>query len=570
MENEEIVGLLELTAKLLELHDENVFKIKSYSSAAFNLDKVSEPLAEMDLVQLEKIDGVGKSLALKIDQIIHLNTFQELDELLAKTPKGVIEMLGIKGIGPKKVRTIWKELGIETKEALLAACEANLVSELKGFGDKTQEMIKNGLLFAAAQSNKWFYSDAEAITFRILELLDGVFGKENISIVGEMARKLETIETLEFVVNAGIDQALIEKVNAFPDFQFNAKHSSPWVWRGTDSFSGIKIEIHFSSSTRFPSEVFLQSSSDAHLGYIMESGLSLQQYSKKYPQKDDKEIYKDAKLPYFIPELREGLFEFGLTEDTLSNLVEYKDLKGILHNHSTYSDGKHTLEQMAVYCKELGFEYLGISDHSKSAFYAKGLYEDKILKQHQEIDELNKQLAPFKIFKGIESDILMDGSLDYADDVLGSFDFIVASIHSVLKMNIEKATNRLIKAIENPYTTILGHPTGRLLLKREGYPIDHQKVIDACAQNGVIIEINANPWRLDLDWRWVHYATQKGVSISINPDAHEMSGYLDMIYGIHIAKKGGLTKQMTFNALGVNDVENYFASRKKSISSLIK
>ncbi|MBY0426464.1 MAG: PHP domain-containing protein [Cytophagales bacterium] len=561
MENEEIVNLLELTAKLMELHDENPFKIKSYSSAAFNLDKVSDSLVEMDLASLEKLEGVGKGIASKIDQIIHLNTFPELEELMAKTPKGVLEMLGIKGIGPKKVRSLWKELGIETKDALLKACENNQVAALKGFGEKTQEMIKGSLLFAAAQSNKWFYSEAESISQRLLGELETVFGRDNIELTGEMARRLETIELVEFVIMATPSPSQMEKVSQLAGFQYDIKISGPWTWRGVDSFSGIKIQVNFADKKDFPSQVFIHSSSDKHLSYTNEGGMTLLQYSKRNPGKSAKDVYEDFKLPNFIPELREGLFEFNLSQEVLSNLVTYKDLKGILHNHSTYSDGKHTLEQMARYCKELGFEYLGISDHSKSAFYAKGLYEDKILKQHQEIDELNKVLAPFKIFKGIESDILMDGSLDYGNDILASFDFIVASVHSVLKMDIDKATKRLIKAIENPYTTILGHPTGRLLLKREGYPIDHQKVIDACSANGVIIEINANPWRLDLDWRWVHYATERGVLISINPDAHEMQGYLDMVYGIYVARKGALTKDMTFNALNKDEVEKYFQER---------
>jgi DNA polymerase (family 10) len=274
-------------------------------------------------------------------------------------------------------------------------------------------------------------------------------------------------------------------------------------------------------------------------------------------------IYQAAGMPYIIPELREGLYEFDLAkENKLNDLIEFKDLKGILHNHSTYSDGKHTLAEMAIYCKELGYEYLGISDHSKAAFYAGGLTEETVRRQHQEIEKLNQQLKPFRIFKGIESDILHDGSLDYENEVLESFDFIVASIHSGLKMDEQKATQRLIKAIENPYTTILGHPTGRLLLRREGYPINHRMVIDACAGNGVVIEINANPWRLDIDWRWLPYALDKGVMISINPDAHEKDGYHDMIYGVHVARKGGLTKHMTFNALPLEAVEKYFKNKK--------
>ncbi|HCB46883.1 MAG TPA: DNA polymerase/3'-5' exonuclease PolX, partial [Algoriphagus sp.] len=249
-------------------------------------------------------------------------------------------------------------------------------------------------------------------------------------------------------------------------------------------------------------------------------------------------------------------------EQKIPTLLEEKDLKGILHNHSTYSDGKHSLRQMAEYCKELGYEYLGISDHSRTASYAGGLEIEKVQKQHEEIDQLNKELAPFKIFKGIESDILGDGSLDYPEDVLKSFDFIVSSVHSILNMDIKRATKRLLTAIENPYTTILGHPTGRLLLRREGYPIDHKTIIDACAKNKVVIEINANPWRLDLDWRWVRYAMDQGVMLSINPDAHEMDGYADMKYGVLVGRKGGLTKEMTLNALSLKEIQEYFDHKK--------
>jgi DNA polymerase (family 10) len=234
-----------------------------------------------------------------------------------------------------------------------------------------------------------------------------------------------------------------------------------------------------------------------------------------------------------------------------------------LHNHSTWSDGVHTLEQMATYCKDnLKMEYFGICDHSKSAFYANGLNEQRLYTQHQEIDALNAKLAPFKIFKGIESDILNDGSLDYSDDILKTFDFVVASVHSNLRMDEEKATARLIKAIENPYTTILGHPTGRLLLSRKGYPIDFAKVIDACAANKVVIEINANPLRLDLDWRWHRYALEKGVLLSINPDAHRMEGFYDMHYGTLIGRKGGLTAAQCLNAKSLQDISEYFSNKK--------
>jgi DNA polymerase (family 10) len=248
---------------------------------------------------------------------------------------------------------------------------------------------------------------------------------------------------------------------------------------------------------------------------------------------------------------------------TLPKLIESADLKGILHNHSTYSDGMNSLEEMAVYCKQLGYEYLGICDHSQTASYAGGLKVEQVLLQQDEIKKLNQQLAPFKIFKGIESDILGNGNLDYEEDILKTFDFIVASVHANLKMDEEKATNRLLKAIENSYTTILGHPTGRLLLGRPGYPIDHKKIIDACAANNVVIELNAHPYRLDIDWRWIPYCLEKGVMISINPDAHQLKGYHDMNYGINVARKGLLTKEQCFNSKSLAEIEVYFNNRNK-------
>ena len=268
--------------------------------------------------------------------------------------------------------------------------------------------------------------------------------------------------------------------------------------------------------------------------------------------------------------MREGLSEVHKAQqNSIPTLLEDKDLKGILHNHSTYSDGIHTLEQMAEHCRQSGYEYLGISDHSKTAFYANGLQENRVLEQHIEINKLNQKLFPFRIFKGIESDILNDGALDYADNILASFDFIVASIHSNLKMTKEKATQRLLTAIENPYTTMLGHPTGRLLLKREGYPVDHKAIIDACVANNVIIEINANPYRLDMDWRHVLYAIEKGAWISINPDAHSMAEYDNMRYGVLVGRKAGLGKEQTFNALSVEQVATHFESKKAAAKRLV-
>jgi DNA polymerase (family X) len=556
LDNSKIINILKTTALLLELHEENPFKIRGYQNAVFNLDKCTKELASMPLSELETIEGVGKGMAAKVHEINTTGNLSELLKLGEKTPKGVIEMLGIKGVGPKKIKVIWKELNIETKEQLLEACNENKVSKLKGFGEKTQEAIKQALAFTEAHKEKFLYAEVEAIALELEKKIKEAAAGKLVSLSGEVRRKMETVEVIQLIIGSNNTEKVFEFLDSFSSLKKNMKESGPFVWRGNENLLGAKVEIKIYPEKDFANKLLLHSSSKDHLLSEAKEGQTIFQFAIKHNFSSEEEIYRELGMQFIEPEMREGLDEVQLAkENKLPELIKYSDLKGALHNHSTYSDGAHTLEQMATYCKQLGFEYLGISDHSKAAFYANGLYENKIIEQHKEIDALNKKLAPFKIFKGIESDILNDGSLDYADDVLSTFDFIVASIHSNLKMTEDKATQRLITAIENPFTTMLGHATGRLLLKREGYPIDHKKVIDACAANNVIIEINANPRRLDMEWRWIHYALQKNIMISINPDAHEMEGYLDMHYGVHVGRKAGLTKEMTFNALSLREIE---------------
>lgn len=532
MNNEAIADALKLAAQLMDLHNENPFKVKSLLNASFKIDKLDVELSTLSQVEMEKLDGIGKSMAAKAQELITSGTTKELQDLLNKTPAGVIEMLAIKGIGPKKVQALWKELELESIGELLYACNENRLVDLKGFGAKTQELVRKGIEFKIASRGKFHFAAAESIGLELLDFIQKNYQPKYISFCGALRRKCEIIEKIEILVSAeNID------ITAF------------------ENTLGIQIEIYSCKENEFFNHLFLKTGTPEHLAKY---GISLQE---EYAT--EQEIYTKNKFQFIEPELREGILELELArENKIPKLIELADLKGILHNHSKYSDGNNTLEEMAVYAKQLGYEYLGICDHSQSAFYASGMKEDKILAQHAEIEKLNQQLAPFKIFKGVESDILYDGNLDYPVEILKSFDFIVASVHSILKMDIEKATSRLIKAIENPYTTILGHPTGRLLLSREGYPIDHKKVIDACAANGVIMELNAHPYRLDIDWRWIQYCVEKGVKISINPDAHKTTGYHDMYYGVCAARKGMLAKEMCFNALTRDEIELYFSKRK--------
>ncbi len=564
MNNKEIIRQLKLTISLLEVHNENVFKIRSYQNAVMALERIGEPLADMSQEQIADINGVGKSLATTIRSLAETGSFSQLEELQEQTPEGVVRMLEIKGLGPKKVRQIWQELDIVNTEALLEACEQGTLSKVKGFGAKTQDTIRQALLFVEANKGKVRYADLEAAAEALQKALQAKFPEQQVAMCGQYRRRLEIIDTLCLLVAHESPKAVCEFMGALDSVSTDMQKCGPFVWRGAYKAFELTTEVHICKPAQFTNMLFKLTGSATHLRAQLQSGSNLLQVVQEQVYESEEAIYKAAGLSFVPPELREGLFEIPLAENNkVPVLLEPADLKGSLHNHSTYSDGKHSLREMAEHCRDLGYEYLGISDHSRTAFYAGGLEVERILQQHEEIDQLNKELAPFKIFKGIESDILHDGSLDYPEDVLERFDFIVASIHGNLSMSLEKATERLITAIRNPFTTQLGHPTGRLLLRREGYPIDHRAVIDACAEEGVIIEINANPWRLDLDWRWVQYALEKGVKLSINPDAHEKDGYLHMKYGVLVGRKGGLTAKMTFNALSQAEVEAHFKARKE-------
>lgn len=562
MSNKEIIKQLKLAAALLELNGANEFKIRAYTSTVFQLERMDEQLEGKSIEDMIAL-SISKVIAPKISALIAQGGYDELDDLIANTPSGVVQMLDIKGIGVKKVKTVWQELGIDTLDKLLAACKAKEVSKLKGFGAKTELTIIEQIEYIRSNAGKLLFSKAEPLAITLETHLRENLSDTCISITGQIRRRMEIVDAIQLVVGADDFNQVRALLDDIPEISSETKKSGPFVWRGILSEHNLPIEVLLTPKAKFHNTVFLNSAAQRHLGAKVKER-KIRQVANAQAYDSEESIYQALELPFIEPELREGDFELGLAqENKLPKLVEMADLKGVLHNHSTYSDGRHSLREMAEKCIELGYEYLGISDHSQTAFYANGLTEERILEQHTEIDKLNEELAPFKIFKGIESDILSDGSLDYPEDILKSFDFIVSSIHGNLKMDKEKATNRLLKAIENPYTTILGHPTGRLLLKREGYPIDHKAVIDACAKHGVSIEINANPLRLDLDWRWVRYALDQEIMIAINPDAHDKEHYGFMRYGLLVGRKAGLTKEMTLNALSTVELENYFAKRKQ-------
>lgn len=527
MSNDDITDALEITAKLMELHNENPFKTKAYTNAAFKLSKLRYDFQDKTQEEIESIEGIGKGISAKIFELVTTGATAELKKLRDSTPDGIIEILAIKGLGPKKVRQLWIDLQIESVGELLYACNENRLITLKGFGEKTQAQVKQNIEFKLSNKNKFHYASLEKPVKALIEFISEQQSELQIAVVGQLARKCEIIDKIEILVDGEIS--------------------------GNDSEAEKIIPLKINYIQCEPGEFFYKyvelTSTPEHLDKINFQSLDTTEFF------DDEEIYQALNLQYIEPELREGLNEASLAaQHKIPKLIELEDLKGILHNHSTYSDGVHTLKQMADYCHSLGYEYFGICDHSKTAVYASGLPIDRVIDQHYEIEKLNSTYKDFKILKGIESDILNDGSLDYPEEILKTFDFIVASVHSNLKMTEEKATERLIKAVENPYTSILGHPTGRLLLARNGYPINHKKVIDACAANKVSIELNAHPYRLDIDWRWIPYCLEKGVMISINPDAHHMQGFHDMYYGVCAARKGMLDKENCLNALTLDEL----------------
>jgi DNA polymerase (family 10) len=571
LDNKLIIGLLNKIATLLALHGANPFQAKHYTNAALFLEKVDKEVMHLSLEELEQIKGISKSLITLIQEVQNTGTLQRWQELMEQTPTGILDILKLPGLGPKKVRALWQELGIQNIEELEEACRSGRVAHLSGFGDKTQASILEALSRALAYSNRFHYATVLPYTYELELAFKAAFPQLLILPVGDFRRKLEVVTTVEYLVGTIEASHVLEWLHNCTAIQQNPLISGPFSWRGYFIDNELPLTILFCAPTDFYKQLILQTGSDKHLSLAIADGNALGKFiSQSAYISSESEGYQQAGFPYIPVELREGLAEKVWIEAGAPPLIEVADLKGVFHVHTKYSDGQTSLENMASYCQSLGYSYLGITDHSQSAAYAGGLRPHTVKEQHHAIDELNQQLAPFKIFKGIESDILPNGDLDYPDEVLSEFDFTIVSVHMGLNMDEGKATDRLIKAISNPFTTILGHATGRLLLKREGYPINYQAVIDACAAYGVIIEINANPWRLDLDWRWVPYAIQKGVKLSINPDAHHHTDIANVQYGVDMGRKGALTKDHTFNTLTQEEVENYFQKRKAKALAIAK
>ena len=541
MTNKQIAKSFLLLSQLMELHSENPYKIRSYSTAYNTLRKLGADLNEMSLEELKSIPGVGDAISSKIAELLAKGNINKLEEYKNKTPEGIQQMLSIKGLGIKKIQTIWHKMEITTVGELLYACNENRLVDYEGFGQKTQEDLKQKIDFFQRSLGKHLYANILPWFLEIIDKINIKLPNSNCAMTGQIRRAMPIIEELAVVLMA--DKSEIEILKELGDIEFHEENKC--ILSIEDEGELI---LYFSSKEAYPSLLFNTTGPSAFL--------------KQFASIGDNDVVKWENLSPIYRD-NDVLVNNFIQSGSKPKPVEYSDLRGVLHNHSTWSDGVDTLEEFGNYVKEQGFEYLGISDHSRSAGYAGGLSIERVKSQWDAIDTLNLEWSgKFKILKGIESDILIDGSLDYPDEILEGFDFVVASIHSVLQMDEVKATNRLIKAIEHPSTKILGHPTGRLLLARAGYPVNMPEVIEACAYFNVVIELNANPNRLDLDWTWIPYAVEKGVKISINPDAHYKEAISDMKYGILTAQKASLQKEMCLNSLNLKEISAHFSIKK--------
>lgn len=554
MTNYDIADQFSLLSKLMDIHGENSFKVKSYSIAAYNIEKLPSELSQMDDAAIVSAKGIGDNIGRKIREILDTGKMAALEELLMRTPPGVLEMMQIKGLGPKKVGAIWKEMGIDTLGELEYACNENRLAAMKGFGLKTQESILQSIAFYRSNQGFQLWAAVEVPGNNLVANLRNRYPGNNFSLTGDIRMQMDVVSAIDVLTDLP-QQSLLPFIQSISDAQVAVEGDV------------VKLHIpghpavifHHTQKENFFRHLFIGSASDTF------NSAFAAKYSFPDHCNTEEEIFTANGLAFIPPALRTSPEIINkAAENELPQLITATDIKGIIHSHSTWSDGQHTIEQMALAAIEKGFEYLVLSDHSQSAFYANGLSPERIAAQHQEIDRLNMQLAPFRIFKSIEADILNDGSLDYSDSVLATFDLVIASVHSNLSMSQEKAMNRLLQAIRNPYTTVLGHPTGRLLLSREGYPLDHKAIIDACAEHGVVIEINAHPRRLDLDWKWISYALEKGVLLSVDPDAHSVEGFHDIHYGCMAAQKGGLTAGRNLSSFGLRELEQFLESKKRT------
>ena len=566
MQKKSISAILEDIAMLLEIKGDNPFKTRAYYNAAKTLSGITNLDELIKEKKLKEIKGIGEALSKKIEEYSETGKMEYYEELTKEVPGSLLELMEIPNLGPKKIKVLYDVLGITNIGELEYACKENRLVHLTGFGEKSQEKVLKGIEFLKRHKGEFLFGDIYHEAEGIKKSISAIIAPEWVDVCGSIRRRKEIVRDMDILVAAESH----EKVTSF--FVSIPEAEEVLVTGDTKTSvrmkSGIEADLRVVSEKEFPYALMYFTGSKEHnvrlRGIAKKKGWKLNEYGlfdgeNLVQCKSEEEIYHALGLPFIHPELREDSGEIeAAQQNALPLLVRLGDIKGTFHVHTDFSDGVDSLEKMVEGAQKLGYSYLGISDHSKAAYYAGGLKPDAVLRQWEMIDRINEKCSSFQIFKGIESDILPDGSLDYDDSVLEGFDFVIASIHSGFTMKKDDMEKRILKAMENPFTTMLGHPTGRLLLSRDGYQVDMMNIIDGAARNNVILELNASPYRLDIDWRYLKYAREKGVMISINPDAHAVAGLGDVFYGVNIARKGWQENKDVLNTQGVNDIKDTF------------
>jgi DNA polymerase (family 10) len=565
MDKRRVADILGEIALYLELKGENLFKIRAYENGARIIQALDE---DLEVLVREKrlgtIKGIGKALEEKITELVTTGNLEYYNKLKAEFPASLFELFKIPGLGAKKIRLLYETLGIETIGELEYACKENRLLELPGFGQKTQENILKGISLVRTASGRYLLHEAEDMALGVFNGLKECPEVNSLSIAGSLRRKKEIIKDIDILAASDQAERVMDCFVALPDV-------ADIIGRGPTKASvrlqkGIAVDLRVVSPEQYPYALHHFTGSKEHntkmrhtaksLGLKMnEYGLFREADGSRIPCSNEEELFKALGMAYIPPELREDTGEIeAAMENRLPDLVERDDLKGIFHIHTCYSDGINSIKELAEEARRQGYQYIGIADHSRSAYYAGGLSEDDVIRQHEEIDALNEQYEDFHIFKGIESDILPDGSLDYPDEFLRGFDYVIISVHSQFRMDRESMTRRILKAMDHPAATMLGHPSGRLLLSRDPYEADMEQILAKAAERGTVLEINANPHRLDLDWRWIKRAKEIGVKLMINPDAHSIETISHTQYGLAIARKGWCEKEDILNCLGTEDM----------------
>ena len=578
MNKDEIAVVFENIARLLELKGENPFKIRAYTHAARALETLAEPLEKLVAEErLTAVEGIGKATGEKIAQLAATGRLEYYDNLREDFPPDILTLFEVQGLGGKKIKALWDSLKVHSITSLERACKKGDVAALPGFGEKTASNILKAIEHMRSHAGEFRYGDVAALAEHLLDDLRGHPAVNLAQIAGSYRRKKEIVRDLDFLVSTKDAAAVMEFFTAHPLVE--TVLASGATKSSVRLKNGIQCDLRAVSGPEFPFALNYFTGSKEHnvrmRSRALARGWSLNEYRfsaaegrelrEPLPEvHEEADIYRALGLDPVEPELREDRGEIEAAEKhKLPRLVEWTNLRGTFHNHTTASDGRSTLEDMVAAAKELGLEYLGIADHSKASFQANGLDEKRLAEQVARIAELNAADPGFRIFTGTECDILKDGSLDFPDSVLETLDYVVASIHSSFTMPAAEMTKRIIRAMENPLVTMFAHPTGRLLLGREPYQIDIPAVLDAAAATGTWIELNANPRRLDLDWRWWPLAKEKGVKCAINPDAHSTAGLQDLAFGVGIARKGWLTKNDIVNTLPLSKVVDALSAKRR-------